>query len=123
MWETKEYPINLIQGQSLEIAFDMAERDPTAPNDPKKNIPIPLTGYTGYSQVVDKNGNVVADLDVVIDEGAGRFTISMTDETSAALAVGVHLWDVVLEAPDGKREKPLWGDFAIKRGATIKRGG
>jgi hypothetical protein len=112
MWETAEYPINVIQGQTLEEIFDFYEKEDGV------KTPLNISDYNGIAHVRDKNGKFIASLTVRIS-GANRVTASLTDEETSAIRPGVYFWDLVMEAPDGSREKPFRGDFSVIRGATV----
>ena len=63
--------------------------------------PISLTGYTMTSTLVSLvSGATVASITTtMVDAAAGRLNIGLTDEQTAALAVGTYRW--VLTANDG----------------------
>lgn len=112
MWETAEYPINVVQGQTLEEIFDFYEKEDGV------KTPLNISNYNGIAHVRDKNGKLIASLTVRIS-GANRVTASLTDEETSAIRPGVYFWDLAMEAPDGAREKPFRGDFSVIRGATV----
>ena len=112
MWETTEYPINVVQGQTLGEIFDFYVKEDGV------RTPLNISNYNGIAHVRDKNGKLIASLTVQIS-GANRVTVSLTDEETSAIQPGVYLWDLVMEAPDGARENPFRGDFCVIRGATV----
>jgi hypothetical protein len=63
-----------------------------------------LTGYTARGQVRDKPGGstLVLNLSPTIPTPAnGTIVISVSDESTAAVAPGIYSWDVVLDTPAG----------------------
>lgn len=63
--------------------------------------PISLTAYTMAASLVSlvSGGTVASITTTMVDAAAGRLNIGLTDEQTAALAVGTYRW--VLTANDG----------------------
>lgn len=69
---------------------------------------VDLTGYTPYAEIRSGPGEaVIVDLSPSItDATGGEVTITLTDETTAALTAGNYHWDLMLENAVGARLGP-----------------
>lgn len=67
--------------------------------------PISLTAYTMTASLVSLvgGGTVAAITTTMVDAAAGRLNIGLTDEQTAALAVGTYRW--ALTANDGQAKR------------------
>lgn len=67
--------------------------------------PISLTAYTMTASLVSlvSGGTVASITTTMVDAAAGRLNIGLTDEQTAALAVGTYRW--VLTANDGQAKR------------------
>lgn len=75
----------------------------------EEDVAVDLTGWTAHAVVRQTmSGPVLLDLAPVISTPlTGIVTIpEITDELTAALPLGAHYWDLILEDPDGKRLGP-----------------
>lgn len=84
---------------------------------------VPLAGWTAYAEVRKSAATaVVLDLAPVIaaDDTIGLITIPEIDfAITAALPIGTHEWDIILQDPSGRRLPPLIaGEVHIDRPIT-----
>ena len=91
--------------------------------------PVNLTGATIRGQIRKAPADtvVVASLVVTItDAAAGKYTFSLSDATTAAIAAGadvtkpasVYVWDLELQDAAGSVIPLYWGDVRVHREVT-----
>ena len=59
-----------------------------------------------------------ADGGIVLDASAGKLTITITDEQTAALPAGVCFYDLILEQTGGAKHVLLAGSVTVEQGVT-----
>ena len=87
--------------------------------------PVPLTGYTGKMQVRsdDDSATVVvtfttSDTTMTLGGVAGTITLLLSAATTAALAAGVYVYDLILTAGTGEVYPILRGQFIVRQRIT-----
>lgn len=117
MWVTAEYPLEVIQGETLSQQFQFNETD-----DSGTVKALDLSGYKARAQVVNSSGVLIATMTPTIPNPTnGSVLIVLADEDTTKIAPNVYRWDLALDVPDGTVEKPLRGDFTVRQGATLVR--
>lgn len=84
-----------------------------------------LTNYTAQMQVrpTASSATVLKNLTtsnggIALGGAAGTVTLTIPAADTALLTPGTYVYDLNLTAPDGKINKPLYGNFTVRAGVT-----
>ena len=82
--------------------------------------PLDLTGYTAESQIRKSPTSTVAGTfnATVIDEVAGKISLTLSAEDTADLIPGRYLYDVVIVSEAGDRYRAIEGIVTVSAGIT-----
>ena len=108
----------------LFVLYDDVEK--TERTDVFGSLPVALVKNSKGVLVVDLAPTIELAADYPeLDDAAGDpmpgyiIVITMTDEASAALEVGVHKWDLVNEYDNGQKQYITGGDFNIQTSKSL----
>lgn len=84
-----------------------------------------LTNFTGQMQVrpTASSSTVIKNLTtanggIILGGSAGTVTLFISAADTSALTPGTYVYDLNLTSPDGKINKPLYGNFQVRAGVT-----
>lgn len=108
------YVANLVINQGADFTQTFALEDSTT--NSAKN----LTGYSVDAKISKHHAstNQTAFSSAVSNAANGEVSITLTDVQTAALAPGRQVYDVLLTAPDGLKERVIEGMALIRDGVT-----
>ena len=88
--------------------------------DSNSNSAQNLTGYTVAAKISTHHAstNQTAFSATVSNAAAGEIKLILTDVQTAALAPGRQVYDILLTAPDGTKERVVEGMAIIRDGVT-----
>ena len=88
--------------------------------DSNSNSAQNLTGYTVAAKISKPHAstNQTAFSATVSNAAAGEIKLILTDVQTAALAPGRQVYDILLTAPDGTKERVVEGMAIIRDGVT-----
>ena len=88
--------------------------------DSNSNSSQNLTGYTVAAKISKHHAstNQTAFSATVSNAAAGEIKLILTDVQTAALAPGRQVYDILLTAPDGTKERVVEGMAIIRDGVT-----
>ena len=88
--------------------------------DSNSNSAQNLTGYTVAAKISKHHAstNQTAFSATVSNAAAGEIKLILTDVQTAALAPGRQVYDILLTAPDGTKERVVEGMAIIRDGVT-----
>ncbi len=108
------YVANLVINQGADFSQTFSLEDSTS--NSAKN----LTGFSVASKISKHHAstNQTAFTATVSNAAGGEIKLSLTDEQTAALAPGRQVYDVILTAPDGTKDRVVEGMALIRDGVT-----
>ena len=114
-------PLEMIQGVSIHLGVTLTYLDENS-----KEKPFLLTGCkvfftarkTADSEDIDIEKSTELGSITITDEIRGKVSIPMVQEDTLDMTPGKYIYDILLEAADGKRYVPVRGDLKILRSVT-----
>tara|TARA_X000000368_G_scaffold96525_1_gene74109 strand:- start:355 stop:690 length:336 start_codon:yes stop_codon:yes gene_type:complete len=108
------YVANIVINQGADFAQTYTLEDSTT------NSAQNLTGYSVASKISKHHASTVqtAFSATVSNASGGEIKLTLTDTQTAALAPGRQVYDILLTAPDGTKERVIEGMALIRDGVT-----
>lgn len=112
-----KHKLVIYQGKTFEEPFRFQEK--------VSGTVIDMTGWTGRMQI--RTAADAADFEIeltteneriIIDEDAGKVTLYLTDDLTAALTPGSYVYDLELVTATGRVYGPLYGGVSVKAEVT-----
>ena len=111
-----KYKIVIYQGKTYEEPFRFQDASGTV---------IDMTGWTGRMQIRTAADAATYEIElttengrIIIDEEAGKVTLYLTDDLTAALTPGSFVYDLELTTSTGRVYGPLYGGVSVKAEVT-----
>ncbi len=82
--------------------------------------PMPLTGYSIFSQARKQNGDLLANLACnIVDSDAGHIIISALDSVTSQWELQIFKFDVKVVAPNGDVDRTKTISVKVTRAETL----
>ena len=82
--------------------------------------PIDLTGITARAQIrpLENDEELIAAFDVTVEGSAGKVSLRLSDEVTAAICPGVYFWDLRMVDGQGEVGYYVKGKFIVSGRVT-----